>query len=456
MPLNEHVLRSSIRELIVEISIRNAKIKFKKDFLGKHADYREMSPRGQGEKEVRIRHVDTTWTSTEKEIRDRLEDVGYTIEDTIQPGAPGSKSKKYATYMIRSEDGPLVPLVFGSATRGTQFETMLHNELAAGLNTDLTAGFLEALGISATDVLEVKPQGPPRKRPLTGNISDVGEIISDITLVVKDSSGGKKNLYISLKDPTGATFANLGYAGAFVKNNDGTFSAQPHRSDKFIEALGVNKEKLAQGLSDYALDKNSTEDLCQTEFVENFDTETIAQYLGSALGYGYTYARQLLGDKWHVMKIDSAETVKEIIGKPISASIRYARNCHTGNYPSSKSTRVLLKMDNGAKYSISIRNSSGKIRPTEIKIRILSYPDKKVNEAFSRDMLRHLIIDEARQFMPAQDSPRTIALRLLEEHGLEPAMNIAARDGNFAVLKILMDFGPDSASDVRHFPFGRM
>ena len=63
---------------------------------------------------------------------------------------------------------------------------------------------------------------------------------------------------------------------------------------------------------------------------------------------------------------------------------------------------------------------------------------------------------ESDQFKPAQDSPRNIALRLLEEHGLEIAMNIAARDGNYAVLKILTDFGPDAASDVRHFPFGRM
>lgn len=71
-------------------------------------------------------------------------------------------------------------------------------------------------------------------------------------------------------------------------------------------------------------------------------------------------------------------------------------------------------------------------------------------------IIRDILFEEAMTYKPAQDSPRNIALRLLEEHGIEIAMNIAARDGNFAVLKILMDFGPDSASDVRHFPFGRM
>ncbi len=79
-----------------------------------------------------------------------------------------------------------------------------------------------------------------------------------------------------------------------------------------------------------------------------------------------------------------------------------------------------------------------------------------MQESVSRSTIRNAILEVANQFRPAQDAPRNIALRLLEEHGIEIAMNIAARDGNFAVLKILMDFGPDSASDVRHFPFGRM
>ena len=79
-----------------------------------------------------------------------------------------------------------------------------------------------------------------------------------------------------------------------------------------------------------------------------------------------------------------------------------------------------------------------------------------LSESRFRNTIKTLILEIAQEFKPAQDSPRNIALRLLEEHGLEIAMNIAARDGNYAVLKILTDFGPDAASDVRHFPFGRM
>ena len=77
-------------------------------------------------------------------------------------------------------------------------------------------------------------------------------------------------------------------------------------------------------------------------------------------------------------------------------------------------------------------------------------------ETSFRSLLRDMILDETAEFRPAQQSPRAVALRLLEEHGLEPAMNMAIRDGDFDVLKILMDFGPDSASQVTHFPFGRM
>ena len=265
---------------------------------------------------------------------------------------------------------------------------------------------------------------------------------------------GRRVLYISLKDPKGDTFANQGYASAFKNADDGSFTPGKHSSDDFIKALGIDKEKVAIGLSNYVSGETSSDDLCVIKPAE-FNAEEIKKYLGSAMGYGYTYARHLRGN-WHIMYLNSAEDVKNVIGDPVEVQIRYARNCDSGRYPKSKGTSATIKMNNGAKYDVTIRNTTGGIRPTEIKIKILKYPDNKISENIDRAFIRRLILEEVNEYAPAKESPRNIALRLLEEHGLEPAMNIAARDGNLAVLKILMDFGPHSASDVRHFPFGRM
>ena len=126
--------------------------------------------------------------------------------------------------------------------------------------------------------------------------------------------------------------------------------------------------------------------------------------------------------------------------------------------------RIRIKPDMGAdgnhRFNVAIKVSGlGRSKFSLLNPKDVAKLDDffmNMQESVSRSTIRNAILEVANQFMPAQDAPRNIALRLLEEHGIETAMNIAARDGNFAVLKILMDFGPDSASDVRHFPFGRM
>jgi hypothetical protein len=126
------------------------------------------------------------------------------------------------------------------------------------------------------------------------------------------------------------------------------------------------------------------------------------------------------------------------------------------------SLRIRIKPSMGAngnhRFNVAIK-MSGLKRPG---FNLLDPDDRSKLEDFIlgesrlRGAIRNLVLEIAQQYKPAEESPRAVALRLLEEHGLEPAMNIAARDGNFAVLKILADFGPDSASQVTHFPFGRM
>lgn len=469
MAINEHILCESIRKIILE-SIRNEKIIFKREFLKQHSEYKSMSPRGRGEKEVRVGHSDPTFVVTADVAKQLISAIGYKVDGVIYPGGAGAKSNMYPTYIVQplDDDGNAtrraISVVFGSSTAGQRFEFELHDQLKKDLESDLTSGFLKALGLIPDDIIKVEDREPPAQRPLTGEITNIGKAISDITLYTKNNDRTRKlpgkndadgrTLYISLKDSTGNTYANQGYASAFKKAKDGSFTPSTHSSDAFIEALGIDKSKVAAGLSDYVSGNISVDDLCDVKSAK-FDAGKIKKYLGSAMGYGYTYARQLHGG-WYVMYLKSAKDTEDAIGEPVEVRIRYARNCGSGSHPRSKGTRATVKMDNGSKYDVAIRNSAGGVKPAEIKIKILKYPDNRISENIDRAFIRRLILEEVNEYAPAKESPRNIALRLLEEHGLEPAMNIAARDGNLAVLKILMDFGPRSASDVRHFPFGRM
>lgn len=482
MAVNEHILREAIRKIILE-SIRSEKTLFKSRFIKQHPEYEKKAPTptGGGEPEARLGNKDPTFVVTDTVARKLIsaiksdpndpDDLGYEVVKVITPGLTGHKSNKYNTYIIQpvGKEGSQIPVVFGRSTAGQRFEYTLHKQLGDQLlsdtvESDLASGFLEALGLKATDIKSIDELGDPAKRPLTDKIKDVGEVISDITLHTeknertdklpgKDNDGGRV-LYISLKDPKGDTYANQGYASAFTENESGVFYIGAHISDAFINALGIDKDKVVAGLSDYVSGNISGDDLCVVKPVE-FKADIIKQYLGAAMGFGYTYARKRHGG-WYVMALHNATDVESAIGTPTEVRITYARNCESGRHPKSKGTRATIKTSNGAKYDVALRNTKGGIRPTGIIIKILKYPDNKISENIDRAFIRRLILEEVNEYAPAKESPRNIALRLLEEHGLELAMNMSARDGNLAVLKILMDFGPHSASDVRHFPFGRM
>ena len=482
MAVNEHILREAIRKIILE-SIRSEKILFKSKFLEQHPGYKSMHPTKSGSdgREVRLGNKDLTFVVTDDKARELISaiksngDPDYIVKAVISPGHSGHKSNKYNTYIVQpvSEEGhhlrPEISVVFGRSTAGQRFEYTLHKQLnnkqfKNGLESELASGFLKALGLEADDIKSIDKLGHSAKRPLTDKIKDVGKVISDITLHTeknertdklpgKDNDGGRV-LYISLKDPKGDTYANQGYASAFTENEPGVFYTGAHISDAFINALGIDKEKVVAGLSDYVSGNISGDDLCVVKPAE-FKADIIKQYLGAAMGFGYTYARKRHGG-WYVMALHNAADVESAIGTPTEVRITYARNCKGRPHPKSKGTRATIKTSNGAEYDVALRNTKGGIRPTGIIIKILKYPDNRISENIDRAFIRRLILEEVNEYAPAKESPRNIALRLLEEHGLELAMNMSARDGNLAVLKILMDFGPHSASDVRHFPFGRM
>ena len=97
-------LKRVIRQVLSE-SVGAEKTKFKKAFLSAYSDYKSMSPRGEGEKEVRFGLKDATKTTSDKDAEDLITRLGYDIVEVIPPGGSGSKTGKYKTYVVKQGDG---------------------------------------------------------------------------------------------------------------------------------------------------------------------------------------------------------------------------------------------------------------------------------------------------------------------------------------------------------------
>ena len=369
------------------VNIQKEKREFKKSFLAYHSEFKEMSARGDNPKEVRVGPIDPLTTLDSDMSKRLITDIGYKIKSTLLPGTPGSKSSMYTTYLVAKDDmSAHFSVVFGSANKGERFEAALHTDLVSG-DGPFGEEFLSAIGLTRQDILSVEPLIPARGRPLTGKISDVGSAISDITL--NTTSG---TIYISLKDPRGGTFSNNGIAGMFVEDEMGIVYPSPHRLDGFVNALGIDKQRISQGVNDYKTTQLSSVEHCKEAQPKQFDAEMIANYLASALGYGYVYARKKTTGGYHVEYINTADDAKALVGRPTSVRIIYARYCGDARNQSSKGTRAIVSTDTGARYDVAIRNKSRGIIPKEIVISIKSYatnPESLLRKGQLYESIRH-------------------------------------------------------------------
>ena len=387
-------------------SNRAEKILFKKEFLAKYTDFKPMSARAEGDREVRVGPNDPAVDVNEEDISSMFQEMGYTVEQEILPGQPGTKTTKYKTWLISRDGYPSFSVVFGSANKGEKFESALHAELVAMFGetprkdspiasagpdlqhqaqepaqTLLGDELIAALGIPSDQVVSVDARLSARARPLTGKITNVGEAISDITLKVKPSKKYPAGIiYISLKDPNGGTFANNGVAGMFEETPTG-FAPATHSLDTFIVALGINKGRVAMGASDYKTKTITPPKRCGVVTSKEFDANVIKNYLASALGFGYVYARKMNAGSYHIEELKTAEDAMKLVGTPTSVKIVYARNCGDNKSQKSKGTRAIIETDNGAKYEVAIRNKSGKIIPNQMTISIKRYPTKQNKKA---------------------------------------------------------------------------
>jgi serine/threonine protein kinase len=372
--------------------LRRAKSSFKSLFLSTYKDFKGMNPRPANQpKEVRLGHIDSIKGVTPDEARKLIAGIGYRIISEIPPRQPGSKTSKGITYLIsKDETSPPFSVVFGSANKGEKFESELRNQLMAG-SGPISDSLLNALGLSYSDILSVSEAESARPRPLTGEIRNDGPAISDITL--NTSSKGK--IYLSIKNPAGGTYSNPGYGGGIVLDQEGRATVGSHQLDDFVEALGIDKNRIVQGINDFISNTASEQGHCPPVQVTNFNAQKVANYLAASFGYGYTYARQMRGGDWHIMELNSPQDVISLVGKPVSVVVSYARyDCSGPGAPSSKGTRAKIETDTGARFDVAIRNKSGSVIPNQMAITISKYPTSIMNESEVLSKLINLILSE--------------------------------------------------------------
>jgi len=340
------------------------------------------------DKEIRLA-PSTSHLFSGEEIAKILKKARIKLLDSIPKGDPGSLSGRFTTYIVNHGGKQYNVLFTSGRNKGQVFEDEVASEaqdLKSGKISPRIASLLKAIGINPNNIKDSEQTGGKNNaRPLLPEVPNVGPIISDLTLILKrpDSAGNAesgKKVFISLKDPSGNTFANTGYVGGFVQDEDKK-TGEPivksgsHPTDDFLRALGINKTLAARGLTNYlrgtpssvtktpasrfsSKDPEMSKDVAPSG---TQDYEKVQRYLASGYGYGYWYARDMGGGKWHVEKIENQEHALELVGVVKRIDI---------SYPGTTKQISCRILTTKGRYVVEVRNTQGKIVPNQVNIRV--------------------------------------------------------------------------------------
>jgi len=322
----------------------------------------------------RIQLSDVKKPASPDEIKDIVKSAGVRVIKIIEPGLAGAASAKFHTYVMRFQKKEFATVFGCGQNRGHSFEdtvkTDLNNSLTAKKqkSDSLFVLLLNALKLKKQDIASItKASGAHIRRPFSTKAENIGPIISDININLKNG----QIIYVSLKNVNGFTLANVGYKSSFNavtgRDNLPYVTNASHPLDHFVLSCGVDKNIAAIGLNDYIRNKPTT-NVILNQPVFSYDADVITQYLSSAFGYGYWYIKlnQKTKGGFQIVNIPSKKAAESLVGKVTSVIVSYP--CWTENYRSKQITIKIATTTMNCK--VEIRSSKGQIVPDEIKIHV--------------------------------------------------------------------------------------
>ena len=292
-------------------------------------------------------------------------------------------SSKYNMFEFNLEgEGQVQIVLAGGANEGEKYEQGLLEKLKSSAGKtmdeiqydDIKQIFTE-LGLDPTTL---KPEdinfagAADTKRQLSfDGPQPIGKTISDITI-----SAPKGDYYLSIKNVGGSAIYNGGNLPFIVMDKDGkvVFDESKYNSNplfaKIFDILGVDSQKIADGLNDYI---NKTGATTNWEKAEVKDLDAIKNLLASSFGYGYWYVREKKGNKLFIHHVATPQDAYDMVGdlNPNSIMVKYPSS-------STKVFEVRIETDSkvlegGPKvpliYQIVARNASGSVLPLRMNIR---------------------------------------------------------------------------------------
>lgn len=283
-------------------------------------------------------------------------------EVQINPRSRNSGKYSSVSFSINGLDYDIV--VAAGANKGETFEQELllkMDNLVAGIeDSDQATAAFNALqeidkDFAPDNIKSVSARTGSTQR--SGDITpeEAGKIIADIVVTLKNDD--KK--YISVKNTSGATVANFGCSKAF--SEDLKVNTKSDEWKNWIAPFGLDAAKIEEGL---AAAKDGTD--IKFDDVEKTSNKlkpgSVAfKLLQKLWGANYYYLREK-GAGFTAMKIDRDYVDNHLLKNLTVTEIRY---------PSKDRKQITISLvSDTKKFKVEIRNSKGKIRPTEIKFGI--------------------------------------------------------------------------------------
>lgn len=205
-----------------------------------------------------------------------------------------------------------------------------------------------------------RPGTRPSPRKITGVFEaapNIGRLVADIVLHFREA----EPIHLSVKSHNGSTIANFGVGGLFEKGGGDAWVHTQHVSTGLLEALGVDLSLHGQLLGTYKT-KRAPQEVVDASSEQKSATLSILRF---ALGWGYVYIRGGdNGTEVKVLDLREENRLDQVFGSQLAdAEIRYP-------HFSSKQLTVKACAETGMKFVIELRDSHGKIAPTELKFHI--------------------------------------------------------------------------------------